>query len=286
MLLVAKSMQVDFEKVVTIGRQTLYLSEQQLGNNLTDFGYHNIDIGNIFKSNDGFAESFLKILGANVTDSVDASDFEKATIIQDMNLPLAEQYKFKYTCVIESGTLEHIFNFPVAVKNCMELLEENGWYIGLTPANNFLGHGFYQFSPELYFRVFSENNGFKMKTMLFYIDDGKTGFYEIKDPNEVHQRVELVNCYPSYLFVLAQKVATKNIFEKYPLQSDYAEIYWKNQRAEQFVFVPKGRKMPAVIKGLIPAFLKRKMRKLINHYNLLDNPVGRSSTDFFKKKEW
>jgi len=286
MLLTAKSMQVNFEKVVTIGRQTLYLSEDQLKDNLENFGYHDIDIPKIYKSNNGYAESLLEILGGKVIDSLDASDYEHATILQDMNAALSDIHKSKYTCVIESGTLEHIFNFPVAIKNCMELLEVGGWYIGLTPANNFFGHGFYQFSPELYFRIFSENNGFQVKSIVLYIDDGTTGFYEIKDPNEVHQRVELINCYPSYLFVLAQKVSHKNIFEKYPLQSDYENIHWNKQRPEEKEYIPKSVKIPSVVKRLIPMFIKKKVRKVINHFDLLDNPIGRSSKDFFKKKQW
>ena len=68
--------------------------------------------------------------------------------------------KNKYTLVIDGGCLEHIFNFPVAIKNCMEMLQEGGHFIGITPANNLMGHGFYQFSPELYFRIFSKENGF------------------------------------------------------------------------------------------------------------------------------
>jgi hypothetical protein len=287
MLLTARSMGVNFERTVTIGRQTLYLSESQMEKDLHQFGHREVDIKKLYSATNGFAEEFLGLLGATTADSLDASDFEKATVIQDMNFPLAEQYKSRYTCVIESGTLEHVFNFPVAVKNCMELLEENGWYIGLTPANNFLGHGFYQFSPELYFRIFSESNGFRVKTMLFYIDDEKTEFYTIKDPNEVRQRVEMVNCYPSYLFILAQKIATRDIFEKFPLQSDYENIMWNNERPEQFVYVPAGAKgIGRLAKLFMPSTIRLKLRRLVNHFNLMDNPIGKSSAEFFQKKKW
>ena len=33
-----------------------------------------------------------------------------------------------------------------------------------TPANNMMGHGFYQFSPELMYRIFAEANGFDPRT--------------------------------------------------------------------------------------------------------------------------
>jgi hypothetical protein len=35
----------------------------------------------------------------------------------------------------------------------------------VTPANNQMGHGFYQFSPELFFRVFSQENGYLLRAL-------------------------------------------------------------------------------------------------------------------------
>ncbi len=41
-----------------------------------------------------------------------------------------------------------------------------GHFISVTFANNFLGHGFHQFSPELYFRVFCPANGFEVESLM------------------------------------------------------------------------------------------------------------------------
>src|SRR5438477_418150 len=78
----------------------------------------------------------------------------------DMNEPIPDKFKETYTAVLDGGSLEHVFNFPVAIKNCMEMVKVGGHYLAITPANNFFGHGFYQFSPELYFTVLSKENGF------------------------------------------------------------------------------------------------------------------------------
>ena len=57
--------------------------------------------------------------------------------------------------MIDSGSLEHVFNISQALRNCLEMVESGGHFISIGPANNAMGHGFYQFSPELYFRILS-----------------------------------------------------------------------------------------------------------------------------------
>ena len=47
----------------------------------------------------------------------------------------------------------------------MEMVKRGGHFIGVTTLNNFCGHGFYQFSPELYYRVFAPGNGFEVVKM-------------------------------------------------------------------------------------------------------------------------
>ncbi|WP_051358088.1 hypothetical protein [Rubidibacter lacunae] len=107
----------------------------------------------------------MKFLGAESIDSFDYSGYEGATCEHDFNQPISEDYHARYTVAIDGGTLEHVFNFPVAIANCMRMVEVGGHYLGLTPSNNLMGHGFYQFSPELYFRVLSPENGFSIEKM-------------------------------------------------------------------------------------------------------------------------
>jgi hypothetical protein len=225
LLLHAKQLEVDFTKVVTIGRQILYLREKELQRLLDQAGFAAADRQEGLKVQT-HAEPFFKLLGAEITDSLDASPYEEATIIHDMNLPLPGELFSKYSVVIDGGSLEHVFNFPVAIKNCMDLLEKDGYYIGITPANNFLGHGFYQFSPELFYRIFNESNGFKMIKMYLYVDRKRAAFYEVLDPLDLKQRVTMANSSPSYLFILAQKTEKKEVFKVVPQQSDYEHIVW------------------------------------------------------------
>jgi len=97
-----------------IGRQGLHVDKTTLATNFCDFGMNAVDSGAMLKQADGYAEPFLKSLGAREVDSIDASDYESATIIHDMNLPVADQHKTAFDVVLDGGSLEHIFNFPIA----------------------------------------------------------------------------------------------------------------------------------------------------------------------------
>jgi len=228
LLLHAKQLDVNFRKVITIGRQVLFLKEKELRSMLLQAG-----LGDAYKRGPfpvhSHAEPFLSLLGSEATDSLDASAYEGASLIHDLNKPLPEELFSRYSLVIDGGSLEHVFNFPTAIKNCMSLIEEGGYYIGITPANNFLGHGFYQFSPELYYRIFSEANGFEVIKMYLYRDRKGTSFYEVHDPLDLQQRVIMANSEASFLFVLAQKRVAKELFVTTPQQSDYEHIVWNNR---------------------------------------------------------
>src|SRR5512133_1281518 len=128
LLIKAKQLEVNFDKVITIGRQGLYLTQKEMKNLLSKAGLPgNNNKETIAATN--YAESLLKSLGAEVTDSMDASDYEGATVIHDLNLPISNALRSKYTLVIDGGSLEHVFNFPVAIKNCMSLIKKDGYYI-------------------------------------------------------------------------------------------------------------------------------------------------------------
>ena len=272
LLLYAKSKGVDFGKTITIGRQGLHLDESTLRDNFDESGIKGADAATLLRQEKGYAEPFLKALGAKEVHSLDASDYESATIVHDMNQPIPEKYKAAYDVVIDGGSLEHIFNFPVAIRNCMEMVKVGGHFMGLTPCNNFFGHGFYQFSPELYFRIFSKENGFEMKTVIFYNDKKNSGWYEVKDPNEVKSRVTLSSGSPSYLFVMAKKISAENIFSKTPQQSDYQNILWDVKNNENPIQLNQRS-----------VSITSKVSNMLSHFFSFFSETGTGNKNFFKK---
>ena len=183
---------------------------------------------------------------------MDISDFEGATHIHDMNLPLPDDLRGRFSVVHDSGTLEHVFHFVQAMKNCMEMVAVGGHFSQVSNANNYMGHGFWQISPELIYRVFSPANGFQVETVLLHevVPGGR--WYVASDPEKFHGRVQLCNSRPTYILTLARKVAQVEIFATVPQESDYASA-WKSSESWR----PPSRPSYSGLRKRIPRPVKR-----------------------------
>jgi hypothetical protein len=170
-----------------------------------------------------FADDLFRGLGAKSVDVMDVSTFEGANVLHNLNEPIGRELVEKYDCVFDGGTLEHVFNLPQALKNCMEMVKVGGRFITITPANAQCGHGFYQFSPELFYSALSDENGCSVERLLFVYRDQ---WYSVRKPADIRQRVELLTCEPTMLFISARRLERKPVFAKWPQQSDYA-MAWK-----------------------------------------------------------
>jgi hypothetical protein len=255
-LLLAKEAGADFSRTAVIGRQKLELSLKELGAVVRgEFGLRaeSSTLQKVFA--EGYAEELLKLLGARTAESFDYSDYEGATRVHDFNLPLPDEWAGQFTAVIDGGTLEHVFNFPTAIANCLRLLAVGGHYLGISPANNYLGHGFYQFSPELYYRILSPENGFRVLGVFCHEGRESKAWFSIPDPDQVRRRLGVVNAAPLLLLVLAKKIEESPLFSRPPLQSDYLPL-WN---------VPAGAEAassPGRLDGLKKRFSLR-MRKIV-----------------------
>jgi SAM-dependent methyltransferase len=230
LVLLAKKRGADLSRTLTLGRQGLHLKDGELETLLRDVGVSlSSEQRQEVERQIPHADGLLKALGAETLVTVDASAYEGASVIHDMNMPIPETLAGKFTTVIDFGTLEHIFNFPVAIRNCMRLLNVGGSFLCATTANNYLGHGFYQFSPELFFRVLSRENGFTVNEMYLCEDRHTKYWYQVPDPAEVRSRVELRNSERTLMLIRAQKIADVVPFATAPQQSDYAQELWQGR---------------------------------------------------------
>ncbi len=226
-ILYAQSLGVDFSRTATIGRQGLHLKPADFKANLRRFGFTFSEntIDRIYTKENGYADEFFRRLGASLMDSFDNSAYEGATQLHDMNQEIPQSLKLRYTAVVDSGSLEHVFNFPVALRNCMEMVEVGGHYVAITPANNFMGHGFYQFSPELFFAAFTPANGFEMVSAIAFEDNAKSAWYAVKSPAVARRRITLTNSTAVYLFVIAKRISDVTPFTVAPQQTDYVSAW-------------------------------------------------------------
>jgi hypothetical protein len=107
----------------------------------------------------------------------------------------------------------------------MEMVKCGGCFFTQTPANNYLGHGFYQFSPELFFRVLSPKNGFQVEHCVALEQGPRGRWFAVTDPEMARARVTLINAAPVILFVWARRVEIKPLFLETPQQSDYSAAW-------------------------------------------------------------
>jgi SAM-dependent methyltransferase len=239
---------VNFGRTLTLGRQQLFVSPFQLERLLKRCGCWPDGLRRQafldgLTASPYYADPFLRALGAEQVSVLDASAYEGADIVHDLGLPIPSDLQRSFDLVIDGGLLEHVFNFPAALKNAMELVRVGGHLILITPANNYFGHGFYQFSPELFFRALSPENGFTVERMLAlesdlefatllgmtYVSELKGRWYEVSDPASLGMRVTLTNKRPVLLFIRARCQASVPVFAQYPQQSDYVAS-WESSR--------------------------------------------------------
>lgn len=237
LLVQARSEDTEFGNTVTIGRQSLSVPRhefRQMANMLTQEVCYE-------PPSDGFADKFIEIfLGGRSVQAIDFSDYQQADIIHDLNHPVPAELVNKYDSLIDGGSLEHIFDVKQVLTNYMNLIKLGGDIFIYTTANNLCGHGFYQFSPELFYRVFESENGFEVKTAvmvespLLSVEKSRNAkLYCVKDPSETGKRIQLVNRHPTMIFIHARKISSVIPFQSSPLQSDYREKKWDKNRIDK-----------------------------------------------------
>jgi hypothetical protein len=215
---------VRFERTMTLGRQQFFwITPTKMSRVLREHGLYvsKREAGAVLTGGGRFAEPLFTRLGAEEIRSIDASSFEGASDIHDLNEPIPAPLKQKFSAVIDSGTLEHVFNFPQAIANAMEMVELGGHLLLMSPTNNEGGHGFYQFAPELFFRVLSPENGFSVERILLREYLGRH-WYEVADPAELGHRSQFRSRGVAYLYLRARRDEIRTPFDSWPQQSDFA----------------------------------------------------------------
>jgi hypothetical protein len=248
-----------FERSLCLGRLNLSLSPSMMRRALDEFGFPTSaqEIESLFKDSSGYVESFLKKVGAETIQSVDATDYEGATDHYDLNNGLPAHFRCCFDAVIDGGTLEHVFNLPVAFKASMDAVKVGGYFFSFTQCNNAMGHGFYQLSPEFFYRTLSENNGFQLYEMILAEGSfGKVPWFRVANPSSIGRRVELVNDVQTYLLVAAQRIRDTSIFSEWPQQSDYATAWECKSPDQNFTRITRRsfdlrEHTPSVLKRLV-----------------------------------
>ena len=75
-------------------------------------------------------------------------------IILDLNQKVTDKNLYnKYDVILDIGNTEHIFDINTVLNNYNIMLKMKGYIIHMLPSNNYVDHGYYQFSPKLFFSL-------------------------------------------------------------------------------------------------------------------------------------
>ena len=110
--------------------------------------------------------AFFHALGGLRVVALDSSDYEQAEIIWDLNLPVPAELEGRFGLILDGGTLEHVFDTRVALASVARMLAPGGRVVHTNPATNYLAHGFYQFSPTLYYDWYAANGFTDLRALL------------------------------------------------------------------------------------------------------------------------
>jgi SAM-dependent methyltransferase len=237
---------VDFGRTLTIGRHSSFAGPLALGGLLRRHGLWPEGEGRrafYRRFRDGppwLIDPYLHALGARELHALDASAYEGADIVHDLNEPVPDELEGRFDVVFDGGSLEHVFDVPTALRSYMRMVRPGGRLIVLTMANGHCGHGFYQFSPELFYQVLSEENGYRVERLHVAAEDVEfsrplagvsfpsnvSAFrYAVVDPEEAGGRVLLRSRAGVALLVQAQRVAAVPPLEAPVQQSDYRRTW-------------------------------------------------------------
>ena len=171
-----------------------------------------------------FIDDFLDCSGIHRVDYLDNSSYEGANILQDLGQPVPQNLVGTYDLVMDAGTLEHVPDFLTALSNTKKMVKVGGYLFIIAPANNFLGHGCYQLSPEIFHRALALDQGFNIEYSILHVEGFFGGrWINIPDSRDINQRLNISTKKATYICILARKITDHNT--KIRNQSDY-EAAW------------------------------------------------------------
>ncbi|MEM9320505.1 MAG: class I SAM-dependent methyltransferase [Pseudomonadota bacterium] len=191
-----------------------------------------------FAQSDRYAETMFRELGLGKVEALDASEFEGAGLVWDLNAPIPDEWRGQFHLVVDGGTLEHVFDVAQAFDNVVEMLAPGGRFVSFTPFNGYPGHGFYQFSPEVVWTYWKSTRGFKVHKCHVSTPKGEFS-RDLIDTRELGKRIQfdigpsILGRFPARRLLMCYEVekpiSAPNEEKRPALQSDY-ETRWASAR--------------------------------------------------------
>jgi len=262
--------------VVTIGRQTVYHSPEEILEILTQQGIDTsvLDLNNIEIDNStvdrlpGFEEkkfisdrSLFKLLGATTIRALDRSDYEEAEIIHDLSLPLPSNLHAIADFIVDGSTLDNTFDPACTLKNYCDLLKPYGRILMLN-AFSCYGTPYCIMPPNWYLDYFIANGFLDCKAYVLAfgqserdkVEGWNSYWLDIDWLQKERRRMGrfVSNCIMACV-IFAEKGANSTT-NFYPIQQDYRSAEDWEFFSHHLAVMQKSSR-PHLLRSNIPAFV-------------------------------
>lgn len=228
-------------RIVTLGRQHVYVTADEL-RALADT--HGVKLQpvpvELHRDSQLAAKQYLsdgclfRMLGFDEVVRVDYSDYEAPDAILDLNAPSTpEALCGAFDVVLDSGTIEHVFDIAAALKHCCRMVKVGGRVIHLTPSSNCIEHGFHSVSPTLFADFYAASHFDIEKIYLCRIPlDLPRGYWSVFDYLNSPRFIPLGQLDDKIWFTFCVATATENSVPTPPMQWVYVST-WKKSVSDQ-----------------------------------------------------
>lgn len=179
-------------------------------------------------------DSLYEFLGFDQSVRIDRSNYESVEESLDLNSEETPGHLANsFDLVLDSGTIEHIFEIGRAIQHCLRMTKLGGRIIHLTPTSNAVNHGFYSVSPAL-FADFYRTNGCEIERLWLcrMKSDFVRGSWDVYDCLSSDRNWLPLGRLDGSLWLTYAVIKKVNLIEpKIPQQSFYVDTWQSSSRA-------------------------------------------------------
>jgi SAM-dependent methyltransferase len=264
--------------VLTLGRQNVYATPTDVRALLRDEGLTpaaDVPPDELVTSIPSLAGTgyigdvgYFRLLGVRGDlQALDYSTFEQADVVHDLNVPVPKELRGRFDLVLDSGTMEHVFDVRQALANIVHLLKPGGRVMHISPANNFVNHGLYQFSPTLFFDYYAANGFADPRGVVFEYDPFIPTERHVWDLFALNADTGWMTSRNALAVMFVAEKTAASTADRVPLQSFYRELYGSSAAA-------RPRVARSRLKALVPPRVKQWMAKHVPGVSRARRPWG------------
>lgn len=259
-------------RVLTLGRMAVLATYEQVLTVFKEEGVIPADAElpkdrhtNIPSMKDGAGEErfftsdqvFFKLLGVEKAEAMDISDYEKAEYLCDLNRPVPSELAGRFDAILDFGTIEHIFDVRQTLTNISRMLKPGGRILHCVGTTNRIGHGFYMFSPCLFYDYYLANQF--ADTRAYLVEGGrwnssfeKKKLYEYAYNSNCDLETGFQSCRAISVFFVARKTK-ESTGDAVPIQHQFMDRFTASR---QGVSASKSNAFKSYLKQQAPSFLR------------------------------